>query len=206
MQVPRIKVIAHARSIAIAALGALAFCVAAQSASAVSFSVEGAPRAIAMASNGMITFSAGGFFTVECNLTFNGTIQGGLIEKTVGTQFGQITSGSIGICLSGAIVALLTPIPIRYRAILGTLPSAVTGIEFALLEGITYQNGSVTCLYRGEIFELSAVRGSNPYTTTGNVSITGDNIGGGSGFCALLNGDQQGRWVAFTPALVIRRL
>lgn len=175
-------------------------------AAAVSFSIEGSPRSISAPSSGKVTFSAAGFITIECNFTLGGSLQGGLVEKTVGTQFGQITEVRIAGCIGGRLNRVLTPLPIRYRGIGGTLPTRVNRIDFAILLGIEFENGSFPCLYRGELLFATFVTGTDPYTLGNDFITTGDNIGGGSGPCALLNGEMIATFSRLEPVVRIRRV
>lgn len=196
------------RSLIATALTLVALAVVAGPSSAVSLSVEGAPRTIGAGSNGRITFSVNGFASVECLLSFSGTIRGGLIEKTAGTTIGSVTALSYTGCRGGEINALLIPWPLKYRSIAGTLPDRVTSIQFSFMMGIEFHFTApdVDCLYSGEVFAQTSVTGRNPYTTGGPISITGDTIGGGSGICAFLPGDFLGRFEAISPALRVIRL
>lgn len=190
-----------------AALALVALAATSTAASAAYFEIQN-PGEFTTTSSGKITFSAAGFITIRCDLTLIGETEGGLIEKVSGAKFGEITDVQIDNCEGGSVTEVLTPFDLVYSSIEGTLPNAVTAINFAVANaGFKLRGpGGLECLYAGAVFARTAVSGSNPYTTTGNVPITGDNIGGGSGICAILPGDMAGTFNPITPPIEILRL
>jgi hypothetical protein len=145
-------------ALAVAALGA-------GTASAASFQFNPGGR-ITGASLGPVTFSGSGI-TITCNLTLSGTVTSAVVEKRAGTSYGSVTSVRIGRCTGGTAAVLGLPWSVTYNAILGTLPSAVTGLELTVNgTGFALTFSGITCLYGGNVSSLLAVSGSNPYTTT----------------------------------------
>ena len=193
-----------------AALAVIALTATVGSASAASFRTEASN--ITSISEGKVTFSAAGFINIACRITLTGRIRAGLFNKVAGTQFGEITAVAVNECERGTVTQILIEaervFPITYQSIEGALPEAVTLIAFNITRtGFRLrETGGTECLYAGDVFASTRVTGRNPYTTTGNIAIIGDNIGGGTGFCAFLNGTMTGEFRPLEPAIRITRL
>ena len=119
--------------------------------------------AIEAPSSGEISFT-GGLITVRCPLTLHGTVSGGPIELSRGSQFGLLTDVRIGRCTGGTVERVL--IDNRTRAwpakIETVLPAGfrredIRGILF-FLERAAFQLGTfgeaVRCLYEGPAYGL----------------------------------------------------
>jgi len=147
-----------ALALAIGALGA-------GTASAASFQFDPGGR-ITGTSLGVVTFSGSGI-TITCPVTLSGTVTSAVVEKRSGATYGAVTSVRIGRCSGGTVAVLNLPWSVTYDSILGTLPSAVTGVALTVNgTGVALTFSGITCLYGGTVSSLLAVTGSNPYRTT----------------------------------------
>lgn len=149
----------------VAALALGAITLASGSATAASFRIE--PQGnIRTVSLGKLTFEGG--VAIECNITMNGSLSSALLNKVEGTEFGRITEVRFALCEGGNVETIRNlPWPMTYKSILGTLPSAVTGMVL-VVNGADFKlsafGGFARCRYRGNAEALMEVSGSNPYT------------------------------------------
>lgn len=72
----------------------------------------------------------GGFGTVSCPMTMEGSMHTRTTTKTAGALIGYITRASVGRCRIGSASVLATTLPwhVRYEAFTGTLPN-ISGIR-----------------------------------------------------------------------------
>jgi len=143
---------------------------AAHASSAGAYSFEVSPGGeVEAPSEGLMTFESGASGP-RCGITLTGTIaSSGAIAA--GNHFGAITGVLIEGCEEGSISGMLNlPWNITIEAILGSLPSSMTGLlltieNWSILFGIF--SGFISCLYQGnpgfllELENLSA----NTYST-----------------------------------------
>jgi hypothetical protein len=145
------------------------------------------PGRISATSVGSLTFTdpAGRLLAITCNVTVGGTLAS-RADKLGGTVIGGLTSATASGC-SGGTVAFLSPSaerpwPILYNEAIGTLPTAVTGLQLTFQQmavGVTTPFG--TCLYRGDLETQLAVTGTTTYsgeTITSLVNQIGRTSGG----------------------------
>ncbi len=73
----------------------------------------------------------GGFGTVRCSLTLEGTFSRRTFEPTAGLLVGYVTRASVGPCPSGSATVLTAALPwhVRYSSFTGTLPT-ITAVSF----------------------------------------------------------------------------
>jgi hypothetical protein len=98
---------------------------------------------------------SGGFGSVSCFLTLEGSLHARSFTKTVNALIGYITRASIGLCGSGSATVLTATLPwhLRYESFSGTLP-IIDGI-FTSIIGEAFQIREpfgITCLYRTSTF------------------------------------------------------
>ncbi|MDQ2705862.1 MAG: hypothetical protein M3Y43_11900 [Pseudomonadota bacterium] len=95
---------------------------------------------------------AGGFGTVECEVTLAGTVHTRTIAKTASTLIGYLTEARVVACRRGGATVLGASLPwhITYRSFEGTLPN-ITGIGLNVI-GASFQmrepTFGATCLMR----------------------------------------------------------
>jgi hypothetical protein len=85
---------------------------------------------------------SGGFGTVECPVTVEGSFHARTIAKTPGNLTGSVTAGTVGSCTRGGATMLAETLPwhVRYTSFTGTLPSIATitanviGVGFRIRE------------------------------------------------------------------------
>jgi hypothetical protein len=142
---------------------------------------------------------SGGFGTMECPLTLEGSLHTRTIAKTNGALIGYITRAIVGTCPRGrvAILAVGFPWHVRYVSFAGTLPNInsiatnVTGANFQITEPIF----GVTCLASGGTMTNTYNREAGSNLTTAviggtaptNCGITGT-LSGTSNTLTELNG------------------
>jgi hypothetical protein len=156
-----------------AAMALVALFAATGVASAANATVEPG-GAISSVSLGKVSFSGSGI-TIRCNLTLNGSLARGPIELLRGRTLGSIREVLIRECEGGNVSAILNlPYTITIETILGTIPSAITGLLFTLPRAafnLSVFGGFVNCLYegtQGALLGLTAVAGTREpwrYTT-----------------------------------------
>ncbi len=156
--------------------------------SAVAARISTSGSRIVLRSLGKMTFEPNifGFGMLECRLSLEGTLHNGLLEKVSGILLGYITRASFESCSGGVFATLTENLPwhIRYAAIAGTLPSAVTSL-LVMLVGFEFQfeSAAATCLYGN-----AAIGGSLPTT---KVSETTSGVTYTLGLETLLTSDQR---------------
>jgi hypothetical protein len=154
------------RALRAIALAIALIALASGAAAAASATLEPAGEAT-FASNGPVTFEAGGI-SITCDVTYAGTLEAGPIGLSGGAPLGAIDDVQTGECSgSGAIAAVLgLPWQLTVAGTAGTLPSAATDLlltlEDAQLEFSVF-GGLATCLYGGDVQLAAALSGSNPY-------------------------------------------
>jgi hypothetical protein len=173
-----------------AAVAMVAMAFAVSNASAYDVSVS--PAGGITADSSSLTFSdAGGLINIVCPVTLDGTLDSGPITIAAGNPFGTIDGVTIGACRGGSAVALIgDPWPLQINRVLGTLPNAATGLLFDVV-GASFEltvsifGIPVRCLYSGTAGALMGATGSNPYTTSGTISVLGNTVpkAGGSSVC-----------------------
>ncbi len=93
---------------------------------------------------------AGGFGTVRCSMTIEGSLHSRSIVKTAGALIGYITRASIGPCATGSATVLTATLPwhIRYSSFSGTLPniSRITANVIGMGLQIREPTLGITCL------------------------------------------------------------
>ena len=133
----------------------------------------------------------GGFGTVHCSLTVEGTLHTKTSTKTAGALMGFVTRASLGPCATGSATILQASLPwhVRYASFEGTLPR-ITSISTNAV-GVAWQirepTFGITCL------TLSTA--ASPVTgqwnlTSGSVTSVGL---GGSIPCGSFTGSLGGR-------------
>ena len=135
----------------LSALALVALAAAATTATAAS--LQASPGgAITATSLGKLSFVAGEV-RIECNLTMRGNLLTTAISKTAGTKMGEITSVTWANCVGGEVAAVLSlPWTLAYRSISGTLPEAVSAVNFTINNSsfqLSTFGGFVNCLYAG---------------------------------------------------------
>jgi hypothetical protein len=155
-----------------AALALAAFMAASGTASA--FTATVAPAgAITSVSRGLVTFSSG-TTTITCRVTLRGSLNA-TVTLTAGQSLGRVSAVEIAECSSGATVTVLSlPYNLNYQSVAGTLPNAVTAINFrvdAAAFNLSLFGRFINCLYSGNQPARLAVRGTNPYET-GDITTT----------------------------------
>jgi hypothetical protein len=116
---------------------------------------------------GKLSFTGGGI-TVRCNLTIQSTLARGPIELARGRTFGRTFEVKIAECEGGQVSAPLLNLPwtLTIESILGTIPSAITGLLFTLQRAsfnLSVFGGFVNCLYegpQGALLAMTAVAGT----------------------------------------------
>ena len=133
----------------------------------------------------------GGFGTVHCSLTLEGSLHSRTINKTVGSLIGFVTRASVGPCPSGSATILQATLPwhVQYAGFEGTLPrissirTNVIGSAFQIRE----PSFGITC--------LSTSTASSP--STGTYTLTSGSVTsvtlGGSIPCGSFTGSLGGR-------------
>lgn len=119
---------------------------------------------------------AGGFGTVECAVTVEGSLHTRTVAKTAGALIGYITRAILGACARGSSTILQATLPwhVRYESFAGTLPAitrintTVTGIGFQIRE----PTFGITC--------LSLATATDSYTREAGGAITIVTLGGTS--------------------------
>jgi len=121
---------------------------------------------------------AGGFASLKCSLTLEGSLHSRTIAKVLGTLIGSITRASIGPCQTGSATVLTATLPwhIRYNGFTGVLPDitrlkeTITNFQLRIGEGVF----GITCLARAEPNEpADAV-----YALNGSHAVTSWTLGG----------------------------
>jgi hypothetical protein len=118
------------------------------------------------------TFS-GGFGTVECPLTLEGSLHSRTIAKTAGSLIGYITRATLGTCARGSATILTVSLPwhVRYGTFSGTLPAITrifttfTGARFQIREPVV----SITCLASGGTNSVAYNRESGGVLTSAEI-------------------------------------
>ncbi len=121
---------------------------------------------------------SGGFGTVRCSLTLEGSVHTRTITKTSGLLIGYITRASVGPCASGSATVLTASLPwhVRYNSFSGTLPSIssittnVVGSAFQIKE----PTFGITCLATSTATEPS----TGTYTRESGGTLTSVGLGG----------------------------
>lgn len=131
---------------------------------------------------------AGGFTTVECAMTLEGSLHSRTFAKSVLSLVGLITRAVLGVCSRGTATILPGTMPwhLRYRGFRGTLP-AVTALRFEAL-GYSYQireSWGVTCLASGEGISMETAQ--DPAGTLLSMILSGI-LPTNCGFSGTLNG------------------
>lgn len=93
----------------------------------------------------------GGFGTISCPLTLEGSLHSQTVTKTPSSLIGYVTAARNGTCatLSGTVLTERLPWHLQYESFTGTLPSIssvkfkIIGFEFQIREGL-----GIACLYR----------------------------------------------------------
>lgn len=96
----------------------------------------------------------GGFGTVRCPLTLEGSLHSSTITKTARSLVGVVTGARAGECGIVTLRTLTANLPwhVRYQIFTGTLPNIgsvgfeIIGFEFQMIES----GFGVTCLFRSE--------------------------------------------------------
>lgn len=119
----------------------------------------------------------GGFGTVKCSLTVEGSLHTKTGNKTAGALIGFVTRASLGPCPSGSATILQASLPwhVQYATFTGTLPTIGSIITNTL--GVAYQirepTFGITC--------LTTSTASSPVTGRWNLSsgsVTSVTLGG----------------------------
>ncbi len=119
----------------------------------------------------------GGFGTMRCNLTLEGSLRSATITKTRGGEIGAVSAATIGTCPQGSATILKETLPwrVQYASFAGTLP-AITSIGTTVI-GLAFQirepTFGITCL------AISST--TNPATGSYNLSagsVTSVTLGG----------------------------
>ncbi len=87
---------------------------------------------------------SGGFGTIRCALTVEGSLHSRTFTKTAGALVGYVTSASVGACSQGSATILAATLPwhARYASFTGTLPSItsttanIVGVAFDIREPV----------------------------------------------------------------------
>lgn len=149
---------------------------------------------------------SGGFGTVTCRLTLEGSMHSATIVKTRGSLVGHVTnaavSSSCGIFASRVLTANL-PWHVRYQSFSGVLPNIsnvamqIIGFEFQIRES----GFGVTCLYRStEAQPLNMIWSRNGATgVIASATLSGTITSADCG----LNGEFAGTSTSFTPSTTI---
>ncbi len=147
-----------------------------------------------LASEGPISIRGFGFTEIEleCNVTLGGSFAEGTIETTRGASFGGVTAATASSCPTLAFLASEgTPWGVEYRTAAGTMPDAVTGIEFLLADVALEVEviPRIRCLYRDDVEAWAPLtppaEGPQPYDV-GAIEVFGadlDLIVGSIFFC-----------------------
>lgn len=102
---------------------------------------------------------AGGFGTVRCNLTLEGSMHTGTFTKTAGALVGYVTRASIGTCAQGSATILTAALPwhVQWGRFTGTLPSisSITTNAVGAAWNIREPLFGLTCLFRTTTTEPS---------------------------------------------------
>lgn len=119
----------------------------------------------------------GGFGTVSCSLTLEGSLHSRTISKTAGLLMGAVTRASVGPCSAGSATILQASLPwhVRYASFAGTLPtiSSITTNVIGSAFQIREPTFGITC--------LSTSTAESPSTGTYNLnsgSVTSVTLGG----------------------------
>lgn len=145
----RIAKIAIATVSAVAVLGAFV-----GAASANSLSISSNTMRVSIP----VEFS-GGFGTVRCNLTLEGSMHAATLTKTAGALVGFVRRASVGPCAQGSATLLQEALPwhVQWQSYTGTLPRIATittgavGAAWNIREPVF----GVTCLFRSTTTEPS---------------------------------------------------
>ena len=119
----------------------------------------------------------GGFGSMRCSLTLEGSLHSRTINKTPELLIGFITRASIGPCPSGSATILQASLPwhVRYASFAGTLPN-IANITTRII-GLAYQirepSFGITCL----LTSTAASPAAATYTLTSG-SVTRITLGG----------------------------
>ncbi len=122
---------------------------------------------------------SGGFGTVRCSLTLEGSFHSKTFTKTPNLLLGYIARASIGPCPAGSATVLTTTLPwhLRYKSFVGTLPdpSGIKRLVVGLALQIQEPTFGITCLATSTATE-PAEETLNRETRTG--TITSVTLGG----------------------------
>lgn len=129
----------------------------------------------------------GGFGTVRCPITLEGSLRSATIAKTAGAEIGSITGASFGTCSSGHMTVLRETLPwrVRYASFAGTLPN-ITSINTNIVNmafQIEEAAFGITCLMMSSP--------TNPVTLTYNLAagaVRSVTLGGSSIPCGSFTG------------------
>jgi hypothetical protein len=132
---------------------------------------------------------AGGFGTMECPLTIEGSLHTRTIAKVAGSLIGFITRAVLGTCTRGSATILTASLPwhVRYASFSGTLPNItqlstnLTGAQFQIREpafGITClaSGGTTTGVYNreaGGALTTAVIGGSSPTSCGLSLTLSG---------------------------------
>lgn len=134
--------------------------------------------------------SIGGFGTIKCSLTLEGSLHSRTITKTFGLLIGAINRASLGPCSEGSATILQASLPwhVQYASFTGSLPS-ITNIRTNLI-GFSIQlrepTFGITCLSVSEAGHPA----TNVYSLTSG-SVTSVTLGGTIP-CGSFNGSLGG--------------
>lgn len=121
---------------------------------------------------------SGGFGTLVCSLTLEGSFHARTFAKVAGKLIGYITSSTTGTCTSGSATVLRETLPwhLRYNGFAGTLPNIALVITDVI--GFAYQIREpifgITCLARSTVEVPARVT----YTREGVGALTTATMGG----------------------------
>jgi len=134
---------------------------------------------------------SGGFGTIECAVTVEGSLHNRTIPKVVGSLVGFITNATVGTCASGSVTVLAETLPwhTQYSGFTGTLPNITAVIAKAI--GVSFlvrePTFGITCLARSTA-ESPAIGTFNREAGGVATSITS----GGSFPCGSFTGSYSG--------------
>lgn len=192
------------RFVASIAVAIAATAVMASSANAYNLSVS--PAGGVTGGSQSLSFSdGGGIIRIVCPVTLDGTADAGAIGITGGSQNGQIDSVTVGACSGGRATALVAdPWPVTIDTALGTLPNAMTGMSVAIggwtfTYAVSILGIPVRCTYSGSALASFGVTGSNPYTTNGTLTMSGNSIPKFSGGAACPSSGRVNGSFALSP-------
>lgn len=170
---------AKAGSLVAALIAAVLMAISVSSAAAYDMSIRPA-GSISLTSSSLTFSDAGNIIRVVCPMTLTGALFAGPITIARGNEFGGLSGGRIDPCTGGNAAAIFysgLPWETKVDTVLGTLPSSATGLLFEI-SGATFSlivrilGLTTTCQYAGSFVALTGWTGSNPYTTTGSITVS----------------------------------